>query len=266
MLSIDHADLVECKRLLSRAQSTAYTLTDRFKKCLEYGDLKQSEKQVIIKQVQSKDLSGLKSYLDQIFRYIEECDECYEKFKNFEEKVSTKSEENMMKAEAKKRDASGGETWEEAGRMASNLADAVKRGWVTTAIAGAASCVSESLSSGILTAAEACGSTVDSAGRTVSSIGERRKKIEKAFGDISRKFSEIQEKAKTLDSNMFELTEKVKKIKFDTKNVDANVHAHFGSLERTFNILLKEIKNARESISPFMKPAMVWYYILLSPY
>ena len=257
--------LLKCRSLLAKSQITASTLVKRMSKCVEYGHLNEEEKTKMCTLVEKAFIENdkckeLNSYINQLYRYLEQCKKCYETFAKYYKDAIDSCSDGRIDCEKKKKDAAKGESQMNAGRRAAVGAGVVAAvGGVAVAatvaglftfgigapivlgVAGLAS--GGSIVGGVATSATAAVYL----GRTAA----KYEKVEKGFDSISNDFWSMKDIAEKTDLAMFGLNELVKSMQDDARNVESNVKedVDYNSFEKVFNVLLEGIAEAKEKVS-----------------
>lgn len=250
--------LLDCKSLLLKSHITADTVVRRIKKCLEYGDLSQKERDNIVSMMQEQKSEPLSNYLEQLGRYFEQCDKCYQNFKSYDKEAQDTCKVGKKECNKRLNDASSSRQRAKQGRSAlkwggiaaglGGLAGAaVVAGFFTAGIGTPIVLGIGAAASGVATVGGATATTVGST--FVGGIEDSYKKIEEALDTISKGFEKMKEIASDIDRDMLKLTEEVKSIKFDVAIVRED--KDFDSFNRAFKLLLESISKTKRGIKSY---------------
>ena len=165
----------------------------------------------------------------------------------------------MEDCEKKVKEASWGVTYKQIGDLTSSAGAAVRDGSATRAAINAAASISEFGKSIVSRVTNAGGSGIGRAGEFVSNTGTRYIEITKECAKIIEDCRAIRKKIHEMDGDMYKLVEKIEHIAFESSIV-VNDEDDFDATEKAFEILQKEIVEARESVYPSERHSKSSYF------
>ena len=230
--------LMDCRELLQKALSRANIFLKRMKKMCNFADLPAKEIEAIQNSLESGNLDGCNSFVEQIRQYIAQADDLYADFQKICKEAKEACKEGTREAEAQRTEL------ESTGSVSKKAGYAF---W-GTAIAAGIGCAVATVASGgvaipIILGATAAGTGATGAGLVASGMISTRTQAYKdehaSLRQVAKSFEEMAELARKIDTSMFECNDSLKEVKLDETNLQKNMKV------RLFEMFMETLKECK---------------------